>query len=1300
MIGMSIMMVSKIKADIPNPFIKHTQYESFKNIFFPRNANLINALFQDKYGMMWVGTNFGLFSYDGYKVQEYGDKSKSIFAIIQFDEMRLCMATDRGITFFNLFTEQFEPIPNVLKNIGAVRSIALFDNILWIGTQQSGLLAYHLENKSLDKIPIQNTTNEQTIIYSLIEAEGMLYIGSYEGLSYYNPKLKQRIEIILPEKDKMVNSLFWDKNTSAVWVGTEGSLFRYDLYSRNIEYQKDLPVNSFKSISVDALSNIVLGTDNGIYVYNPLTKIYKKTIHDSRNTQSLCNDVIWCIFRDNSDNLWFGTDHGLALASAKSAYKFIHISELTNSGEGNRFSVVKIDSRGNYWLGGVNGLLLLKNKNIGYDVMWFKMESKKYPLLHNRIRSVYEDNEGEIWIATDGGVARYNRNKEQFQYYHITDKSGKLNTKWAYGIYEDNMERLWISSYMGGLFIINKKELLSNVHTSNSFIADINLSSKEDFSIQMGNIVSQILADNSGRIWINTQQDGLVSVQSQNLQVSKKRIFLNEMIYDGERYLWYASLNRLYRMDISSNEPQLIKQHREANQISGLSLQGKKLWYICDEDIYELNTYNFTTKRIATPNYSLQSVYYDKHNNIYLWGGEDGLLCLFASSLEFEREQNPIKITSIWANGNRLLPEGIDYNGENVRFRHKIELPYSYKNLFVDFSTFSYSTDIDSSFYYQLNTSDTTWYKLEVGQNRISFGQLPIGNNILKLRQGGNNRQITSFEIMIMPPWYASTWAYLIYTIAFMLIIGGFIYSLKIKYRKKVERIEKEKSLSLSILKMDFFTNIAHELKTPLTLIIAPISNLINEIRNIEHRKSLLLIQKNAIRLNQLISKILDFKKIEIESDDRAIRSNVEICSFVHNLIDNFSTQHKQKNIHLDFSTNIEKLWMKLDVFKIESALTNLIANATKFIGANGGRIELSLMVDVDKLKIEITDNGKGIDKKDIPYLFVRFFQSSNNPKEINGTGIGLYLAQKYIKLHNGNIEIRSEGINKGTKVIIELPLSGDNLINYNIEDRSHNTHKERDKLPKLLIIDDNAEIVAFLENTLSKHYCCLTAYNGSDGLSMAYEHIPDVIIVDQMMPEMDGIKVCKAIRKYQPTATIPILMLTAKDEMDTRINSLKAGVDIFIPKPFDTNILILHLSQLLQSHSRLKEQIRIETIQNNPIENARIELSPDEIYLNRIVGIIEDNLDNSDFNVTMLNQLAQTETKQLYRKIKQLTGLSPIEFIKKIRLKKAAILLSKNGFTVSEVMYLVGYTNASYFTKCFVAEFGITPSVYREKTI
>ena len=495
-------------------------------------------------------------------------------------------------------------------------------------------------------------------------------------------------------------------------------------------------------------------------------------------------------------------------------------------------------------------------------------------------------------------------------------------------------------------------------------------------------------------------------------------------------------------------------------------------------------------------------------------------------------------------------------------------------------------------------------------------------------------------------------------------------------------------------MKMDFFVNISHELKTPLSLIIAPVSRMLSETTNARQRETLSTIHNNALRLNTLIHKVLDFKQLEVEGEDMLIRSHTELGTLLNNCINTFRSAIEEKRISINIYAPDEMIWANIDALKLESAIINILSNAIKYVSEDCGVVNIELSEINNNAVITISDNGRGIDKEELSLVFIRYFQGRNG-KLREGSGIGLYLVKKYIELHDGHISIESSN---GTVVRLSIPLTGDNSCIVN--DTENDTSRSfGDISARVLIIDDNKEIVAFLAETLSQHYECHKAYNGREGLDVIDKYTPDLIIVDQMMPEMDGFTFSRAIRKNFKTATTPVIMLTAKDDMATEMESIKAGVDIFMPKPFDIKKLQLRIAQLLRKRSSIEKAVRIETTSKPDFKECRDLRSPDEIFMEKVTKAIEENMGKEDFNVSALAGIVSVDNKQLYRKLKQLTGSTPVNYIRKLRMRKASILLEEDRFTVSEVMFLVGYSNPSYFSKCFAEEFGMTPKDYRKRT-
>lgn len=1287
----------------PFPFSYGNQYKSFKNILLPHDANQVNTIFQDNSGLIWVGTKNGLFSYDGYRIQDYvleaDSETKDIFSIVQIDSVRLCLGTGRGILFFNLFTEQYEPVNAQLKKIRTVRSLALFDKKLWIGSRDKDLYCYDFEKDSLMSVPL-TASDEQTIIYSLVPTEAKLYIGSYGGLSFYNPIKKKRERLPLPEQyeNEMVNSLLWDEGRNCLWVGTEGALFQYIPDTRQINKIPSFPANSFKTLTLDGKKDLVVGTDNGLYIYGVESHKLEHIVHDSRNKQSLCNNIVWCAFTDKAKNVWLGTDRGSSLAVYHPTFHFIHISEITDNGIGNQFTTILKDSKENYWLGGINGLILM-NKVSGaeegqYKINWFRSGDNGHALPHNRIRCIYEDRDKDIWIATDGGIARYDVNTGRFVHYAILNATRLKNANWAYDIYEDEKGRLWIATYLGGLFVVNKNKLTAGDNTI-PYLAEKNYSDANGSSPSLSNIVYKIEVDKNGFVWVNTQE-GLVRIDIRNNHIEKKDIYLDKMIYDGNDYIWYSTERIIYRLHIFSGYVEKVCTLPEGSHVYSFTVEEKKLWFSYTEGISVLNRETLQKENISIPNYYYLSCFLDDSHQLLLWGGEDGIACLSTMLAQNTvSSEPPVTITSIWNSKGRLMP-GLDYEGKSVKYRNEVELHYSTSNLTLEFSSFTYSPETDRAFYYCLDGANNVWTKLEVAQNRIFLPNLEPGRYTIKVRNGNDTStasSVTNFKITILPPWYRTLYAYTIYILIFLCIAWLILWRIQLRMKRRYERMEKEKTLELSNLKMDFFMNISHELKTPLSLIIAPLSKLISETKNQESKQKLELIHQNSLRLNTLIQQVLNFKQMEYNSENVLIRSHIELCAFLKNIVESFSPVFAEKKIFKSFASNQKEIWMNLDVLKIESIFVNIISNAVKYMPESGGEIHVAIRQEGDRNTIVVSDNGIGIKKEDLSYIFIRFYQSKTGRKHTNGSGIGLYIVKKFVELHGGRIEVHSQGEGYGTTVKVEFPLSDENRVPIQEHSDIQEGIVEDNSFPVLLIIDDNQEMVSFLIETFSKTYRCLKAFNGKEGLSVVRENTVDLIIVDEMMPEMGGLEFCRVLRRNQPTASIPAIMLTAKDDLETEKNSIKAGVDIFMPKPFDIDKLSLRLVQLQERRNSLEQRIRIENISKPVVEESF--QSNDEILLAKVVSVIEENMENTEFNVTMLSDLMDIDGKQLYRKLKQLTGSSPVDYIRQIRMKKAAVLLAQKKFSVSEVMYMVGYTNASYFSRCFVAEFNMTPKQY-----
>jgi signal transduction histidine kinase/DNA-binding response OmpR family regulator len=597
------------------------------------------------------------------------------------------------------------------------------------------------------------------------------------------------------------------------------------------------------------------------------------------------------------------------------------------------------------------------------------------------------------------------------------------------------------------------------------------------------------------------------------------------------------------------------------------------------------------------------------------------------------------------------------------------------------------------SYLFKLKKKDKDWNKIIGNDNSIYLNRLSPGKYDLTIGKWGGKKPgiivLKTFTIIIKHPWYSTLLAKILY----FLILSGLVYwgftFFNQKHKLKIAGIEKEKTIEQTKMKIDFFTNIAHEFKTPLSLIIAPLSRLIQEKKNKSDRDTLDLIYQNAIKLNSLVQQAIEYYRDDNDAPVGLVISRVDMVDFAKTIFYSYEKNMKDKELEFIFNSNTEVLYVDLDVVKIESVLNNLLSNACKFTNS-GDTIILSVNYDSNNetLKIKVSDSGIGIPEKDLPYIFQRFFKSPSNLNR-EGTGVGLYLVKRFTEIHGGSVQVESDK-NEGTTITITLP----NITNKNIgySEPVENINSEISNKPIMLIVEDNVAIAKFIHDLFNNQFRCLVAYNGKAGYKICMDLKPDIIISDIMMPVMDGLEMCQKIKENIQFSTIPIIMLTAKDDKETELQSIKQKVDAFISKPFDSNILISRVKQLIEIKKQLDVKIRIDNLSNMDIS---CEVSDDERFLTKITNIIEDNISDPDLNVTYLCKKVNISQKQLYRKIKSLTGLTAVEYIKSVRLKKAALLLSNKNFTIAEVMYKVGFSNHSYFAKCFQSEFGKTPGQY-----
>lgn len=1285
-------------------------YRAFDNIFLNSEASRVNCFVQDKQGLIWFGSNKGLFSYNGYTVQHHFypfseidyQATPMINCGTQTDATHLYFGTDDGVLIFNIESYSFEKSPVSFPS--DVRSMALSGKYLWIGSL-NGLYRYDLTTKQLQHF-LENAETPNRATFSILQSkQKTIYFGTYNGLFFLSPGStvlkKMNLPVLFAQNNLMVGTLLEDSIHKCIWIGTEGNLFKLNPTTGAVKRISAFNNNSLKTLALDQDQNLLVGTDNGLYIYNIVTERVKHVVHDSRDGKSLTNNIIWNIFVDKKKNIWFGTDYGVSLYKNNPNYRFVPISKLTGIGEGNQLQVIYKDSRDNYWYGGTNGLIF--NASDSKSCIWYKMDDARYPISHNRIRYIYEDNDKNLWVATDGSINLYNYKNHQFIHFNIVDSTFTRNANWAYNLFEDKDGRLWIATFFGGIFVVNKERLMES--GSSYYVAEQNFYKNNSKNGLTDNNILQVTSDLQGNVWALTYSNEVNKIDVSTGLATQIPALKNSsaenafsMLCDREGFIWIGHFGSLSRINPATNDVQTIRfEGIKETRIRLLTEENNHIWITTSSGTFLLDKKTLKSKYAGIANQTFSCSFFNSENSDIYLGGVDGFV-VFPSTKIREKKTNPkLTLTALYINDHFIQP-GVDYKGKSVLFSKDITLDHDQNNLTFEFSDFKYTQADDEKYVYKLKGVDNEWRNVKPNSNRISYNNLGAGMYHLTIGTFDSDGKIVfpllNFQVTIRPPWYYSIWAKLVYT---LLIVGLFIWIINYyreRHRSRIERIEKEKSLELSNLKIDFFTNVSHDFKTPLSLIIAPVSKLLVETKNVHLKKQLSLIQQNALYLNALIQQLIGFERSDNGARTSLILSQMEFVEFAEGIFSVYEDAFKAKHLHVSFKSDVDNLIVNVDVLKMESILNNLISNAIKFSN-EGGRIEFDIShSSINVLTVRISDTGIGIPKEDLAFVFDRFFQSRNASKDKNGSGIGLSIVKNYVELHNGSIKITSE-VEKGTSITMILPVVVMKSDDEDSEQTLSQQSEENAAKPTILVVEDNLQVSEFIVQALTPFYRCTVAHNGKTGLNLAQTTTPDLIIADIMMPIMDGLEMCKQLRKISNLALVPVIMLTAKDDNATEERSIEFGVNAFMSKPFDTTMLLLRVKQLIGTKVKMEENFRLEALSTPKKIEAE---SWDEKLLADVTKIIEDNVSDPEMNVNNLSQLSGLSTKQIYRRIKQLTGLTPVDYIRSIRMKKAAMLLAQKKFSVAEVMYLVGFSNHSYFSKCFQAKYGKSPKQYMEQ--
>lgn len=1307
--------------------------------------NYIVSITQDKKGFLWFATESGLNRFDGNRFKIYKKNNTS---------------GDNSIS------------GNELNKVYADK----YDDIIWVATQREGLNVFdyktekfsHYRHDSINHSGI--ITNDITDIINSLD--GNLWLSTYyRGVEYFDKKSKTFTHYNTATIPGMVSNNVWcvnEDNRGYIYIGHVSAglsiLSLKDKKIKNFRHDpnnpESLPGNEVRTVYVDKNDNVWIGTNNGLALFNTEKESFFVFRHDPRNNKSLSADYIYSINQLDDGKLWIGTEKGgVSILDIKQSMfltpQDVILSNITYSDDNRGLSNPTIrsiyqDSFNNIWLATYGGGINFISHHLSFFNTWIY---SPIPSLDNTLNNsiawgICTDEKDRIWVGTDGGGINLFENGEKVNVF--SKKNSNITDDAILAAIKDSQNRLWFGTFRGGVNIYNpdKKTFANLILDDNSvdircFYEDeekniwigcnnglykYNIATGEKKLYSPGNsglpnnLVRAISKDNKGRMWIGFFGEGLAILDK---EMNIVRTFKTDRgfpsntvdciykdrkgqmwIATGEGVVYFESSDKIDGYSIFNEEDGLINSQARAITEDNegniwISTNGGISRLIPHQNkIYNYNHYD----GIPLGDFMSGSVTKDSKGTIF-FGSQNGLCYFDPVAIPTKIDLPSTVITEFKVYGNRLKT-----TDTNIPITSSIELDYNQNTFSVSFNVLDYSLNHLTDYIYMLKGLEDLWYDIP-GENSITFRNIPPGTYELLIKSRIKNQEwpdaATSLKIIINPPLWLTWWAKTLYAIVILVII---FLILKF-YKRKLDlenslTLEKKNHLQeqeLNNERLRFFTNITHELRTPLTLILGPLEDLQGDPGMPEKQSAKVsAIYRSATRLLSLINQILEFRRTETQNKKLCVYKN-DIVQLIQEVGLKYKELNTNKRISFSIIIDTPNTYLYFDPDIVATILENLLSNAFKYTPKGDITLILRDVIKegINYTEIEVRDTGRGIPSESISKIFDRYYQAERE-QQISGTGIGLALVQNLVSIHQGYISVDSkqgEGTSFRFRIItdntypdaLHMGTETGKLENEHVE-----IHKSEvtDNKQIILVVEDNQDIRDYISGSLSEQYKIYTADNGKKGLKEAFAHIPDIIISDIMMPEMDGFELSKILKEDVRTSHIPIILLTAKDSIQDRTEGYNIGVESYITKPFSASLLQSRITNLLESRKKIAELINQNTVNKNAIIIESLSKIDNE-FIEKITSIIEQNLDSDKVDIGFIADKMNMSHSTLYRKIKALSGLSANEFIRKVRIRNAEQLLLTGKYTISEISYMVGINSITYFRQCFKEEFGMAPSEY-----
>lgn len=1381
------------KKDLHSPFLKYCilvviSLITFLEVGFSQNPGIkfknisreqglsnstIQCIYQDFEGFMWFGTADGLNRYDGYKTIVYQNnpidsksiKDNFITCILEDKNKTIWVSSGTGLNRFNRDLNNFTRFSNQPKNPASISNNivhCIYKDLrgnLWLGTLDGLNLLGKNGSSFIRYSNLKNGVNGNNIICIFEDRKGNLWIGTDGGgLFQFNREICQFKAVPIQKNNDIIsnNSItaITEDASGNLLIGTKGG----GLVALNMEQHSFINYrhneSNPSSLSGDVVKSLLSTPKNGIWVgiengglnrLNPVNGSFSHYENNLDNPTSLSQKTPSAIYEDNQGNIWVGTHRGGVNLYCPAPNKFDFYTQGRNSLSFKDVKAFFEDKQGLLWIGTDGGGINIWNRKTGFFQSYRHQKGNASSIGSDAILNIMQDKKGNIWVGTwGGGLNLYTGNGQFKKFLNNPAKTFSISSNNVWHIFEDSRSNLWIATSYGGLNLFDRKterftRITTDSHKKTSFL---------------GNNVVSINEDKKRNLWFSTSDGGLNCLDINTGQF-KHYFFQNKDVLEGgvgnlrvifidhKQRLWVGRKG-LYLFDYNKNSFSLYTNNPTLSneQIQGITEDKNGILWISTSN----GLFSFKPETKALRQYTsadgLQGLEFNQNACIrlasgeMLFGGFNGFNIFNPINIPKVKNASPVYITDL-----QIFNKSVEYGQTGSPLKSpvgqakEIRLQYNQSVFSLEYSALDYISPEETQYAYKLEGFDKNWNYVGT-QRKATFTNLDPGVYTFHVKAATNagvwNNKDTFVKIIILPPYWMTWWFRMLAT----LLLLSIAYSMFFYHRKfESKRLDEQKAREIQQMQLQFFTNISHEFRTPLSLIAGPLE-LIQKEEGIlpRHLHYLQMMQRNVNRLLGLISELMDFRKVEEGVLTlKVMPGNLGI--FVKELAGDFANMALQKNIR--FNVNLPEpltdVWFDHQV--VEKIIINLIYNSFKYT-ADGGTITIGVLASMQnfvspyenelviksnyqairQVYIRITDTGKGISKESIRYLFDRYYRIT---QEHLGSGVGLAFVKSLTRLHKGSINVYSQ-LHKGTEIIIALPCTKEDYTNEEKwightvdgevqlesiryksiyqEPLPHSFTRNIEATPvikHILIVDDNEELRIFLKESLGSIYSISEAENGSDGLEKARAETPDLIISDVMMPVMDGIEFCRQLKGDIEISHIPFIMLTAKDALQAKMDGLGGGADYYFSKPISLALLMLTIRNMFDQRQKIKE--RYSSDYNVEVREL-VHSAKDKDFINNLIELMELQIENTDLNVDYICQQIGMSRTKLYKKIKDLTGQTINEFVRVFRLKKAVEIMTNEDIPIMEVMYRIGIQSHSHFTTSFKKEFGKTPSQFMQE--